>query len=573
MKVKKTKGKVKISEKKQRDEGIRARLFRSYTVIVMICMIASVVALGILQIVGGKITAFYEENYIITLETLDARYIQLSARENLLSAIVDDDLKETDRLMKEAKQELEEMGTILSTMREHYNGDMAVMDDIEQKRQEAAEYVVEMMERAAFGQYDKAYEIMKEKYIPRIDLVSEALEQIVQQEKEDALAKVNQSKMLAVGGFFVIIVLTVTSALFAVKMGARISKSISDPIQELEKASKQLSKGNLDVNISYQAKDELGNLAGSMRAACTFMKQVIEDADGLLKEMADGNFTAKTGCEEAYTGDFRGLLDSMNQLGDQLSGALNEIHEASRQVALGAQQLSEGAQTLAEGASEQSGAVAQLTNMIEDITVSSNRAVEITGASYEQAMRFRQTAEDGRNEMAELLKAMERISDTSGQIEKIIAEIEDIAAQTNLLSLNASIEAARAGEAGRGFAVVADQIGKLASGSAQSAVHTRQLIQNSLQEISIGNQITKNTSETLVKVAEGMELIAGQVRDVKAGVMEQAEFIAKIESSVEQISGVIEQNSASAQESSATSEELTAQAENLEELVSRFKIL
>ena len=86
---------------------------------------------------------------------------------------------------------------------------------------------------------------------------------------------------------------------------------------------------------------------------------------------------------------------------------------------------------------------------------------------------------------------MERISDTSKEIQNIIGAIEDFASQTNLLSLNASIEAARAGEAGKGFAVVADQIGKLASDSAQSAIDTKKLIEKSLDEIENGNIITE----------------------------------------------------------------------------------
>lgn len=564
--------KEKMNLKKQKAEGIRVKLLRSYVIVVLVCMVASLVALMMLQIVGGRMTDFYEDNYVTTLETLDARYTQLSARANLLSAIVDEDFKETDRLMREADAELEKVSQIVASMKEHFSGDTAMIEDVEVKLEEATTVVYEMMESTAFGRYDKAYTIMKEEYIPRIDKVAEALESIALMEQEEAEKMVNQAQTLAAASFFITMILSVAGAFFAFRTGARISKGISDPVKEIEDASRELAKGNLNVNIPYNGEDELGSLAESMRLACAFMQRVVEDADGMLREMANGNFTAKSTCEDAYLGDFHGLLDSMNQLSEQLSGALGEIHEASKQVSMGALQLADGAGVLAEGASEQSGAVAELTAMIGDITVSSKHAVELTGESYEQAMLFRQTAEEGRAKMAELLDAMERISSTSGQIEKIITEIEDIAEQTNLLSLNAAIEAARAGESGRGFAVVADQIGKLAAESGQSAIHTRQLIQDSLDEISAGNVITQSTSETLVKVAEGMNGIAEQVKAVNTGVMEQADFIAKIERSVEQISGVIEQNSASAQESSATSEELSAQAESLETLVGKFQI-
>ena len=99
-----------------------------------------------------------------------------------------------------------------------------------------------------------------------------------------------------------------------------------------------------------------------------------------------------------------------------------------------------------------------------------------------------------------MVDAMTRINETSKNIENIISEIEDIASQTNLLSLNASIEAARAGEAGRGFAVVADQIRQLAEQSTKSAVDTRELIEGSLEEIAEGNKAAGNRIQSSVNV-------------------------------------------------------------------------
>ena len=568
-------GKQKVNKKEQKlktKTGIRARMMRSYVIIIAVCAAASVVALCMLWSVGSKMTSFYDENYMITLQAWNARYVQLSARCDMLGSMVGDDYKETIRLMEESEKQLEETGEIIAGLRKEFNGDIALIDGIEQKRQEAMSYVQTMMQNIAFGQYDKAYEIMQAEFIPRIDEVATALEQIALSEETDAKEKVDQAMVLVGLSIGVTAVLTLIGAVIAFRMGTRISNSISRPVQEIELASKQLAKGNLDVKIAYREADELGSLAESMRVACAFMKNVIADADHMLREMAKGNFTVQTKCEETYAGDFRSILDSMNQLEQQLSQAMGEIHEYSGRVALGAQHLAEGAQSLAEGAADQTNAVADLTKMLGDITSSSDKAVEITESSYQQAVQFQQTAEAGRSEMAELLKAMDRISETSGQIEKIIADIEDIASQTNLLSLNASIEAARAGEAGRGFAVVADQIGKLATASAQSAVHTRKLIQNSMQEIEVGNEFTKRTSETLVQVVEGINALAGQVRNVNTGVKEQAGFITRMEAGVQQISEVIEMNAASAQESSATSEELSAHAENLDALVEKFQI-
>ena len=174
------------------------------------------------------------------------------------------------------------------------------------------------------------------------------------------------------------------------------------------------------------------------------------------------------------------------------------------------------------------------------------------------------------DEMHTMMKAMERINDTSTKIGNIISEIESIAAQTNLLSLNASIEAARAGEAGRGFAVVADQIRELADQSAKAAVDTRELIEGSLKEISDGNSSAERAANAIESVVEGIKQIADFSKSLKVMVGDQTEAMRQAEIGVNQISEVVQSNAATAQEASATSEELSAQATMLDELVGRF---
>ena len=167
---------------------------------------------------------------------------------------------------------------------------------------------------------------------------------------------------------------------------------------------------------------------------------------------------------------------------------------------------------------------------------------------------------------------MQRISESSMKIENIISELEDIASQTNLLSLNASIEAARAGEAGKGFAVVADQIRKLAEQSAASAVSTRELIEGSIHDVEDGNKAVALVSETLDEVIKGINAIADTSKSLSESSQSQATAMEQAEQGVNQISEVVQSNSAMAQETSATSEELSAQAETLDNLVRQFTL-
>lgn len=574
--MKKRKTKIRKAEEaveaKLEKNGIKKRLLKSYGIVIALSVVASVVALIILLNVGNQFSNFYNENYQVTVETWDARYAQLSARSALLSAMVDEDLKVTREQMAEATKQLDAMGNILQEMRKSYTGDVSAIDKIEEDRLAAMEYIDDMLEQVAYGQNAKAYGIMKESYVPRVNDIAGLLDEIADKEEADAQKKVAYVKAVLGVVIAVIIIILVVCVVVAMRLGVKIAKSISVPANEIEGAAKKLSEGDLNIDIAYRAEDELGRLAESMRASCEFMREVITDTDYLLHEIASGNFRVESNHEEVYIGDFKGLLGSIRQLKNQLSSTLTEINESSVQVAMGAEQMAQGAQSLAEGATDQAGAVQELTAMVNGVSELAQKTVVTTKDSYSQAMQFKQEIENGQHEMDNLLAAMERISETSTQIEKIIAEIEDIASQTNLLSLNASIEAARAGEAGRGFAVVADQIGKLAADSAQSAVNTKKMIQQALEEIEKGNEITNRTSETMGKVAAGIDILADSVQEVNGRATDQAESINQVELGIEQISTVIESNSAAAEETSATSEELSAQADRLKGLVEQFTL-
>lgn len=352
----------------------------------------------------------------------------------------------------------------------------------------------------------------------------------------------------------------------------RLVRKYLQPLTEVEDAARKLSVGDLDIDIAYSSKDEIGILSESMRGTCQFIKQVISDAKSLLEGMAGGDFTVQTSCEAAYIGEFEGLLLSMRQLNIKLSDALTQIHEASDQVAVGSTNMAEAAQNLAEGATEQAGAVEELLATVTTLTDGISHSTADVAEAHRVSKLYAVTADRSGKEMQQLVESMTRITETSKKIESIIADIEEIASQTNLLSLNASIEAARAGEAGRGFAVVADQIGKLADESARSAVHTRELIMSSINEISTGTQIAGETAETIDEVVEGINILAQAARDVSAQMRIQEESMKQVENGVNQISEVVVANSANAEETSATSEELSAQALSLDELLKMFKI-
>jgi len=349
-----------------------------------------------------------------------------------------------------------------------------------------------------------------------------------------------------------------------------LSTALTQPIAELQTAVEKMKDGDFDIDIQYQSKDELGTLAGELRDLCEKVHAIISDTGNILGEMADGKFNIVSNASECYVGDFQKLLFGLDQLNQQLDGTLRKIRLSSEQVMVGSEQLAETAQQLAEGSNDQASAVEQLAANVANVTnISEESAVNAENAAT-SAGDAAESARQSREEVVQLTEAMERITNTSQEIVEIIAAIEDIAAQTNLLSLNASIEAARAGEAGRGFAVVADQIGKLASDSAQSAVTTKDLISKCIEEIEVGNSIVSNTMGAFNSVLENMETFAGMAAGAAEASKTQVNMLKEVEIGIEKITEVVQNNSVTAEETSAVSQELSAQATNLEEMVEHF---
>ncbi len=255
-----------------------------------------------------------------------------------------------------------------------------------------------------------------------------------------------------------------------------------------------------------------------------------------------------------------------------MTETLISIGDASNQVSAGSNELANASQCLAEGATDQANSVVELHATISDITEAMEKSAANADESYTKAQQYADEADNSRQEMDTMMAAMNRINETSTRIGDIISEIESIAAQTNLLSLNASIEAARAGESGRGFAVVADQIRELADQSAKAAVDTRELIEASIKEVSEGNRAADHASNAIESVVQGIKQIADFSKSLKVIMEDHAESMRQAEIGVNQISGVVESNAATAEEASATSEELSAQATMLDELVGQFEL-
>ena len=370
-----------------------------------------------------------------------------------------------------------------------------------------------------------------------------------------------------------ILVIVMKSFWSSVVLGRKMAGNIEKPMIALADRLQTFAQG--DLNSAFpdrDTEDEISYMIQVAKGMAADLNLIITDAGELLGQMAEGNYAIGTKIEEKYVGQFVALKDAMRKMNRQMNSTLQHVEEAAKQVSAGSENLAQSAQALAEGATEQAGSVEELTATITNITDAVSHTAGELQRTTEKAENYAQQADAGHTQMRSLMEEMDRINETSKKIQNIIADIEDIASQTNLLSLNAAIEAARAGESGKGFAVVAEQIRKLAEQSAQSAVDTRSLIEGSLKEIKNGNQAAEVAAESLEQIVAGVKEIATDAKRLSEESAAQAQAMQQAELGVNQISEVVQSNSAAAEESSATSEELSAQAYALNDMVEKFTL-
>ena len=374
--------------------------------------------------------------------------------------------------------------------------------------------------------------------------------------------------------FIVIVAAGLAIAVVTTMIGRIITNSITEPVEQIEAAVASLRKGELSnvEMLTYESEDELGDTIRNLKEAMGILADYVSEISVEVKAIAQGDLTRNGDDITDFLGDFSELKTSLLYILKRFNSTLTEISNLAEQVSSNSSEVENASKSLADGATEQAGVIEELNATIDTVVDMAEDTAKETQNASARVKASANKANEEKEKMNELLTEMEHITEISKEIGNIITDIEDIASQTNLLSLNASIEAARAGEAGKGFAVVADQIGKLAADSAKSAVNTRDLIDKTLVEIEKGNTITRTTADAFNQIITDMESFAELAENTMEKANSQAESLEQIGQGIEQLSGVVQGNAASSEENTAISINLAEGAAKMHDRVNIFKL-
>lgn len=555
-----------------RNLKVGRKLAVSYVIIMILLVMGSVVSIMNFNSVGDKVEIFHDGPFMVrgSANHMDASFEAL--QKSIYRAILNTDPEIVQESVDDLKAARAEIAAELPTITQHFLGDQQHIQNFNTyftQLKDMNDYVLKLVEE---GRNQEALQYMESNNNNLTKKVQGELNAIISSANNKGVQLITDVRTAQQRAITATVLFLVLSMIISVGFAIYIANSITKPIAELEHAAECIANGELDIQIGYSSRNELGGLADSMRTTLSRILALTKDLTELLRQLSEGNFDVKFENPDVYVGVFHPLLVSIQQTTEDLSNTMRQISTSSEQVSSGSEQVAYGAQALAVGSSEQAATVEKLASTMNGISMRIRSNAADAADVNRRAETVGREAEESNERMQNLLLAIDHINDSSSKIKQITDTIEEIAFQTNILALNAKVEAARAGASGKGFGVIADEIQALSLKSKDATNNTAALVERSLEAVEAGLLTANETAESLQSVLGGIREIVTTIDNISEATNEQARSVELVNENIGQISSIVQSNSATAEESAAASEELSGQAETLKQLVGEFRL-
>ena len=263
----------------------------------------------------------------------------------------------------------------------------------------------------------------------------------------------------------------------------------------------------------------------------------------------------------------------IRRINGKLGQIIESISRGARQLTQAAGQISAASQSTADDTTHQAAAIQETSAASEQLTGMTRSNAEHAAIATTEMDQVGEQVGSGNTTLAEMVRSMDEITESSDKVARIIRVIDEIAFQTNILALNAAVESARAGEAGAGFAVVAEEVRNLARRSAEAARDTAPLIEESISKSKVGRAKVQQMATAIGNITSCAAKVKDQVRQISTSSREQARGIEQMSRAIQQMGQMTRRTAATAEETAATSQEMAAHARLMENVAHQLRTM